>query len=91
MVFRRRGLDGGMFRACAGALLLGLSLAQPAPQNLPCGGSAVKNLTQPVYLDTASSAPDSITPFVHSFLGTVQPNAFPQGECGVETCCHEKS
>lgn len=78
MVFRRRGLDGGMLRACALALLLGLSLAQPAPQNPPCGGSAANNLTQPDYLDTVSSSPlGSISPFVNSFLGTVQPNAFP--------------
>lgn len=82
MVFRRRGLDGGMLRACALALLLGLSLAQPAPQNPSCGGSAAKNLTQPDYLDTVSSGPlGTISPFVNSFLGTVQPNAFPQGEC----------
>lgn len=82
MVFRRRGLAGGMLGACALALLLGLSLAQSAPQNPSCGGSAANNLTQPNYLDTVSSSPlGTISPFVNSFLGTVQPNAFPQGEC----------
>lgn len=75
------GLQGGALRACTVALLLGLTLAQPATHNTRCQGSAAANLTQPVYLDMVSSAPHSIRAFVHSFLGTVQPNAFPQGEC----------
>lgn len=78
----RQGLGGAMLRACALALLLGISLAQPAPQNPTCDGSAADNLTQPVYLNTVSSNPvGSIAPFINFFLGTVQPNSFPHGEC----------
>lgn len=75
-------LAAGATQACAVALLLGLGLglAQPAPQSPRCQISAAAELTQPNYLDTVSSARDSVAPFVHSFLGTVQPNDFPQGE-----------
>lgn len=89
---RYQGFSGTL-GAFVGALLLGLSLAQSAPSNSTCGVNVtMKVLTQPQYKDTITgdSAEDFISPFVHSFLQTVQPNPFPEGECPYY-CLHMKA
>lgn len=74
----------GTFRACVGVLLLGLSLAQSASPNTACPAAvAPQSLSQPQYQGTAAddNVEGFITALVQSFLHTVQPNPFPQGQC----------
>lgn len=83
----------GTLGAFVGALLLGVSLAQSAPPNSTCGANVTtKILTQPQYKDikTTYTAEDLVSPFVHSFLHTVQPNPFPGGKCPYY-CLHIKA
>lgn len=69
-----------MFRAGVGALLLGLSLAQTTSPQATCGAAAApQSLPEPNYEDTADQDHGGfLSPFVQSFLGTVQPNPFPE-------------
>lgn len=71
--------------AGVGALLLGLSLAQSSvpPQNECQAVPVQQNLTEYEYQNTPEEYDDSefMSPFVQSFLNTVQPNPFPKGLC----------
>lgn len=72
----------GLFRVEVGMLLLGLSLAQSIPPQDACPKAmALQNLTQPQYQDTTSQDTGFMTALVQSFLHTVQPNPFPEGQC----------
>lgn len=65
-----------------GGLLL-LSLLQSAATDAACSPAVVpQNLSQPHYQNTTGDGVAGImTAFVQSFLNTVQPNLFPQGQC----------
>lgn len=65
-----------------GGLLL-LSLLQSASTNAACPPAVVpQNLSQPHYQNTTGDGVAGfVTSFVQSFLNTVQPNPFPQGQC----------
>lgn len=74
--------SGGAFRAAVGVLLLGLSLAQSVPPHAACPAAAApQSIPQPQYQDTEKDVMGFLSGFVHSFLQTVQPNAFPKGQC----------
>ncbi|KAI4813157.1 hypothetical protein KUCAC02_024505 [Chaenocephalus aceratus] len=71
--------SGGAFRAAVGVLLLGLSLAQSVPPHAACPAAAApQSVPQPQYQDTEKDVMGFLSGFVHSFLQTVQPNAFPK-------------
>ncbi|KAM4730309.1 prominin-2 isoform 1-T1 [Anableps anableps] len=62
-------------------LLLGFSLAQSVSAQLSCqAAETAQNLTQPHYNNTANKNTDAdfLTPFIQSFLYTVQPHPFPK-------------
>lgn len=63
-------------------LLLLLGLVQSASANAACPPAVVpQNISQPHYEDiTGGDAAGFITAFVRSFLNTVQPNPFPEGQ-----------
>uniref|UniRef100_A0A3Q3WNA7 Uncharacterized protein n=1 Tax=Mola mola TaxID=94237 RepID=A0A3Q3WNA7_MOLML len=66
-----------------GALLLGLGLAQSVGPNAACPAAvAPQGLGQPQYQDTAEEDTGSgfMAPLVQSFLQTLQPNSFPDGQ-----------
>ncbi|XP_046886101.1 prominin-2 [Hypomesus transpacificus] len=70
-----------MFQAWLGVLLLGLSIAQPAPSPVPCpSGSSPMGLNHAQYQDTPKLDTDLgfMSGVVQSFLHTVQPNPFPK-------------
>lgn len=74
----------GILRASVGALLLGLGLAQSVGPNAACPAAvAPQGLGQPQYQDTAEEDTGSgfMAPLVQSFLQTLQPNSFPDGQC----------
>uniref|UniRef100_A0A667Y7L1 Prominin 2 n=1 Tax=Myripristis murdjan TaxID=586833 RepID=A0A667Y7L1_9TELE len=80
----------GAFRAAVGVLLLGFSLAQSTVPQPQCPkGVAPHSLNQPHYLN--NSAVDTGVGFmkdiVQSFLHTVQPNPFPQGQLSFVSLC----
>lgn len=80
--WRWRGSTGA-FRASVSALLLGLSLAQSVSPNNDCPEVlAPQSLWQPQYQDSADeeSTVGFMAALVQSFLHTVQPNPFPQGQ-----------
>lgn len=72
---------GWSWRGYTGGLLL-LSLLQSAATNTACSPPvAPQNLSQPQYQNTTGdSVAEFVTAFVQSFLNTVQPNPFPQGQ-----------
>lgn len=65
-----------------GGLLL-LSLLQSASADAACPPAVVpQNPSQPHYQNTTGGGVTGfVTAFVQSFLNTVQPNPFPQGQC----------
>ena len=75
--------SAGAFRAALGVLLLGLSLAQSVPPQLVCPAAAnPQSLTQPRYQDPPEedNGEGFMAALVQSFLRTVQPNPFPEGQ-----------
>lgn len=69
--------------AAAGVLLLRLSLAQSVPPPTACPAAAAPGgLTQPEYQKTAKEdgSVGFMASLVQSFLRTVQPNPFPEGQ-----------
>jgi len=79
----QRGQGGaGAFRAAVAVLLL--SLAQSAPPQTACPAAvAPKSLNQSQYQHTAEedTSVGFMAALVQSFLHTVQPYPFPQGQC----------
>lgn len=65
-----------------GVVVLLLSLVQSASANAACPPAVVpQNISQPQYHNiTGGDAAGFITAFVRSFLDTVQPNPFPEGQ-----------
>lgn len=65
-------------------LLMLLSLVQSGSANAACLPAVdLHNLSQPQYQNTTggSVVGTGLASFVQSFLSTVQPNPFPQGQC----------
>lgn len=65
-------------------LMLLLSLVQPGSANAACLPAVdLHNLSQPQYQNTTggSVVGTGLASFVQSFLSTIQPNPFPQGQC----------
>lgn len=68
-------------------MLLGLCLAQSVPPPAVClAPAAEQNLTQPQYQSTTKDiGARFMAALVQSFLHTVQPKPFPQGQCLIHT------
>ncbi|AWP14029.1 putative prominin-1-A-like [Scophthalmus maximus] len=74
------GARAGALRAAVGVVLLGLGLSLSVPARTACApAAALQSLTQPQYNDTDGtiSSAGFLSPFVKSFLHTVQRNPFP--------------
>lgn len=77
------GARAGALRAAVGVVLLGLGLSLSVPARTACApAAALQSLTQPQYNDTDGtiSSAGFLSPFVKSFLHTVQRNPFPAGQ-----------
>lgn len=71
------------FMPSFGLLLLLLSLVQPGSANAACPAVVLQRLSQPQYQNTTggNAVGSGFASVVQSFLNTVQPKPFPQGQC----------